>query len=110
MRPNSLDNLNRHQDLFDDSATEIHILIHDINAAYDALLQNSVSRSLHERFSSIRTTVHCKVRWMENNWLVQRLHRYRAILNEVMSFYEVLIVCTGQLSSSYIHSEIFIVL
>ena len=58
----------RHQDWFDDNATDIRSLIHDKNAAHDALLRNPTSRTLRERFSSKRATVQRKLRWMENNW------------------------------------------
>ena len=40
----------RHQDWFDDNAIEICSLIHDKNAAHDALLRNPTSRTLHESF------------------------------------------------------------
>ena len=53
--------------LFDDNSTDICYLIHDKNAAHDALLHNPNSCTLHERFSSIRATVQRKLRWMENN-------------------------------------------
>ena len=62
----------RHQDWFDDSATDIRSLIHDKKAAHDALLWNPASRTLLERFSSICATVQCKLRWMENNWWMQK--------------------------------------
>ena len=42
----------RHQDWFNDNATEIRSLIHNKNAAHDALLRNPTSRTLRERFSS----------------------------------------------------------
>ena len=65
----------RHQDWFDDNAADIHSPIHDKNAALDALLRNPTSRTLHERFSSIRATVQRKLTWIENNWCF----RYRAM-------------------------------
>ena len=58
----------RHQDLSDVNAADIRSLIHDKNAAHDTLLRNPTSRTLHERFSSIRAAVQRKLRWMENNW------------------------------------------
>ena len=69
----------RHQDWFDDNATDIRSPIHDKNAAHDALLRNPTSRTLRERFSSKRATVQRKLRWMENNWLAGRRLRYRAM-------------------------------
>ena len=54
----------RHQDWFDDNATEIRSLIHDKNAAHDALLRNPTSRTSRERFSSKRATVQRKLRLM----------------------------------------------
>ena len=62
----------RHQDWFDGNATDIRSLIHDKNATHDALLRNPTSRSLHERFSSIRATVQPKLRCMENYWWVRK--------------------------------------
>ena len=56
----------RHQNRFNDNTADIRSLIHDRNAAHDALLQNPTSSTLHERFSSIRATVQRKLRWMEN--------------------------------------------
>ena len=52
----------RHQDWFNDNATDIRSLIHDKNAAHDALLRNPTSRTLRERFSSKRATVQRKPR------------------------------------------------
>ena len=40
-----------HQGWFDDNAADIRSLIHNKNAAHDALLRNPASRTLHERFS-----------------------------------------------------------
>ena len=57
----------RHQDWFNDNATDTSSHIHDKNAAHDALLCNPTSRTLRERFSSKRATVQRKLRWMENN-------------------------------------------
>ena len=57
----------RHQDWFDDNATDIRSLIQDKNAAHDALLRNPTSRTLHERFSSKHATVQRKLRWIDNN-------------------------------------------
>ena len=57
----------RHQDWFDRNAADIRSFIHDKDATHDDLLRNPTSRSLHERFSSIRATVQPKLRWMENN-------------------------------------------
>ena len=62
----------RHQDWFDDNATDIRSLIHDINAAHDALLRNPTSCTLHEHFSSRRATVQRKQGWMENNWWARK--------------------------------------
>ena len=47
----------RHQEWFDDNATDIRSPMHDKNAAHDALLHNPTSRTLRERFSSKRETV-----------------------------------------------------
>ena len=58
----------RHQDWFDDNATDIRSLIYDKNAAHNALLRNPTSRTLCDSFSSKRATVQRKLRWMENNW------------------------------------------
>ena len=58
----------RHQDWFDDKATDIGSLIHDKNAAHDAVLRIPTSRTLRERFSSKRATVQHKQRWMADNW------------------------------------------
>ena len=44
----------RHRDWFVDNATDIRSLIHDKNAAHDALRRNPTSRTLRERFSSKR--------------------------------------------------------
>ena len=59
----TLGNIERqHQDWFDDNATDIRSLIHDKNAAHNALLRNPSSRTLNERVSSIRATVQRKIR------------------------------------------------
>ena len=82
----------RHQDWFDDNATDIHSLIHDKNAAHGALLRNPTSRTLRERFSSIRATVQRKLRWMENNWWAEKAAQIQsyAKINDIKSFYEAL--------------------
>ena len=79
----------RHQDSFDHNATDIRSLIHDKNAAHDALLCNPTSRTLHERFSSICATVQRKLRWMENNWWAQKAAQIQsyANINDTKSFY-----------------------
>ena len=82
----------RHQDWFDDNATDIRSLIHDKNAAHDALLRNPTSRTLSERFSSKRATVQRKRRWMENNWWAEKAARIQsyANINDTKSLYEAL--------------------
>ena len=82
----------RHQDWFDDNATDIRSLIHDKNAAHNALLRNPTSRTLRERFSSKRATVRRKLRWMENNWWAGKAAQIQsyANINDTKSFYEAL--------------------
>ena len=82
----------RHQDWFDDNVTDIRSLIHDRNAAHDALLRNPTSRTLHERFSSKRATVQPKLRWMENNWWAENAAQIQSYANidDTKSFYEAL--------------------
>ena len=87
----------RHQDWFDDNATDILSLIHDKNAANDALLRNPTSRTLHGRFSSIRETMQCKLRWMKNNWWARKAAQIQsyANINDTKNFYEPLIGANG---------------
>ena len=82
----------RHQDRFDENATDTRSLIHDKNAARDALLRNSTSRTLRERFSSKRATVQRKLRWMENNWWAEKAAQIQsyANINDARSLYEAL--------------------
>ena len=82
----------RHQDWFDDNATDIRSLIRNKNAAHDALLRKPTSRTVRERFSSKRATVQCKLRWMENNWWAGKaaLIQSYANINDTKSFYEAL--------------------
>ena len=82
----------RHQDWFDDNATDFRSLIHDKDAAHDALLCNPTSRTLRERFSSNRATVQRKLRWMENNWWARKAVQIQsyANINDTKSFYEAL--------------------
>ena len=82
----------RHQDWLDDNATDIRSLIHDKNAAHDALLRNPTSRTLRERFSSKRATVQRKLRWMENNWWAEKAAQIQsyANINDTKSFYRAL--------------------
>ena len=82
----------RHQDWFDDNATDIRSLIHNKNAAHDALLRNPNSRTLRENFSSKRATVQRKLRWMENNWWAEKAAQIQsyANINDTKSFYEAL--------------------
>ena len=80
----------RHQDWFDNIATDIRSLIHDKNAAHDALLRNPTSLTLRERFSSKCATVQRKLGWMENNWWAEKAAQIRsyANINNTKSFYE----------------------
>ena len=71
----------RHQDWFDDNATDIRSLFHDKNVAHDALLHNPTSRTLRERFSSKRATEQRKLRWMENNWWVGKVAQIQSYAN-----------------------------
>ena len=82
----------RHQAWFDDNATDIRSLIHDKNAAHDALLRNPTSRTLCDRFSSKRATVQRKLRWMESNWWAEKAAQIQsyANINDAKSFYEAL--------------------
>ena len=82
----------RHQDKFDDNATDIRSLIHDKYVAHNALLRNPTSRTLHEHFSSIRATVQHKLRWMENNWWAWKAAQIQsyANINDTKSYYEAL--------------------
>ena len=82
----------RHQDCLDDNATDIRSLIHDKNAAHDALLHNPTSRTLSERFFPIRATMQRKLRWMENNWWVGKAAKIQsyAYINDTKSLYEAL--------------------
>ena len=82
----------RLHDWFDDNATDIRSLIHDNDAAHDALLHNPTSCTLRERFSSIRATVQRKLRWMENNWWARKAAQIQsnANINDTKNFYEAL--------------------
>ena len=82
----------RHHDWFDDNAADIRSLIHDKYAAYNILMQNPTSHTLHERFSSICATVQRKLRWMENNWwerMAAQIQSYVGII-DTKNFYEAL--------------------
>ena len=79
----------RHQDWFDDNATDIRSLINDKYAAHDALLRNPTSLTLRERFSSKRATVQRKLRWMENNWWAGKAAQIQSFanINDTKSYY-----------------------
>ena len=57
----------RHQDWFDDNATDMRSPIHDKNVAHDALLRDPTYRTLYKRFSSMRATMQRRLRWIEIN-------------------------------------------
>ena len=82
----------RHQDWFDDNATDIRSNIQYKNAAHDALLRNPTSRTLRERFSSERATVQRKLSRMENNWWMRKAAQKQshANTNDTNSFYKAL--------------------
>ena len=65
-------------------------LIHDKNAAHDALLRHPISLTLRERFSSKRATVQRKLRWMGNYWWAEKAAQILsyANINDTKSFYE----------------------
>ena len=79
----------RHQDWFDDNATDIRSPIHDKKAAQYALLRDPTTRSLLERFSTIHATMQRKLRWMENNWWARKAAQIQsyANINDIKSFY-----------------------
>ena len=79
----------RHHVWFDDNSTDIRSLIHDKNAAHDALTHNPTSSTLDERISSMRATVQRKLRWMENILCAAEIQSYVNI-NFTKSFYEAL--------------------
>ena len=82
----------RHQDWFDDNATDIRSPIHNKDAAHDALLLIPTSRILLERFSSIRATVQSNQMWMENRWWAQKAAQIQsyANINNTKCFHEAL--------------------
>ena len=82
----------RHQDWLNDNATGIRSLFHDKNAAHDALLRSSTSRTLCERFYSKRATVQRKLRWMGSNCWAQKAAQIQsyANINDTKIFYEAL--------------------
>ena len=98
----------RHQDWFDDNATDIRSLVHDKNASHDALLRNPTSRTLRERFSSKRATVQRWLRWMENSWWARKAAQIQSYANicDTKSFYEELNVSTGHDASPCILYEV----
>ena len=98
----------RHQDWLDDNATDIRSLIHEKNAAHDALLRNPTSRTLRERFSSKRATVQRKLRWMENNWWAEKAAQIQsyANINNTKSFYRALNGVYGPRNFPCIPSEL----
>ena len=71
----------RHHDWFDDNAADIRSLFHDKNAAHDALLRNVTSRTLYERFSSIRATMQRKLRCLENIWWARKAAQIQSYAN-----------------------------
>ena len=86
----TLGNMERqHQDWIYVNAADIRSLMRDKN---DALLRNPTSRTLHERFSSVRATVQCKLRWMENNWWSSKAAQIQiyANINDAKIFFEAL--------------------
>ena len=97
----------RHRDWFDDDATDIRSLIHDIYTSQNALLRNSTSLTLYDRFSSICATVQRKLRWMENNWLSQNAaeKQYHASINDAKNIPEALRGVHGPTPSPCIMSE-----
>ena len=58
--------------------------------AHDALLGNPTSRTLHERFSSMRATEQRKLRWMKNNRWARKaaLMQSYANISDTKSFHE----------------------
>ena len=87
----------RLQDWFDDNAADIRSLIHDKNAAHDALLRNPTSRSLRDRITSICATVQRELMWMENNWWARNAAQIQsyANINDAKNFHETLIGVYG---------------
>ena len=87
----------RHHEWFDDNTTDFRSLIHDKNAAHDALLRNPTSHTRHERFSFKRATVQHKLRWMVNNWWARKAAQIQsyANINDAKNSYEVLMGVYG---------------
>ena len=66
------------------------VLLSTIKMIHDDLSRNPKSRTLHERFSSMRTTVQRKLRWTENNWCRRKPAQIQSYsnINDAKSFYE----------------------
>ena len=81
-----------HQDWCDDNTVYIRSHIHDKIATRDTLLRNKTSRTIHERFSSIRATVQRKLRWIRKNGWVRKAAQIQsyANTNDANSFNEVI--------------------
>ena len=88
----------RNQYWYDGNAADIRSLIHDKDAARDALLRNPSSRTRHECFTSMRATVLRRLRWMENNWWARKaaLIQSYANINDARKSYESLKGIYGQ--------------
>ena len=78
----------QHQDWFDENAADIRSLVHDVNAAHDALLHSPTSRTFHERFFSMRATVQRKLRWMEINWWSRKAAQSYADISDINNINE----------------------
>ena len=100
----------RHQDRFDDNATDIRSLIHDRNAARDALLRNSTSRTRRERFSSKRATVQRRLRRIENNWLARKAAQIQSYANidDTKNLYEALKGVYGPRWAEYLQNKVHV--
>ena len=63
------------------------------NSTLDGVLPNPSSSTYHERIFSIRATVQRKLRWMENNWRVQKSAQIQiyAIVNDAKHFHDALL-------------------
>ena len=92
----------RHQDWFDDNSADIRSLIHNKNAAHDALLRNQTYRTLHERFYSMRATGGWRTTGGRGLWL-----RYN--INDAKNFYEAPKGVYGPSRFSCILSEVLMV-
>jgi len=93
----------RHQDWFDANRMEIHVILHEINSAYKAHLQQRKAAAHYQRRIRIRSQVQHHLHEMRNSWWMTKAREIQEHANNIRAFSEALNSVFGTIRRSFCH-------